>query len=137
MKKLFDKEFIDKLFAEAAELPRLRQNHDLRNSSCDTSQRMLNALMPDTVVPIHQHTETAETVICLCGKLEEILYEREEVAKEDGTSEVLFLETARYMLCPEQGAYGMQIPAGVWHTVNVIEPSVIFEAKDGAYVPAK
>jgi hypothetical protein len=64
-------------------------------------------------------------------------YERQEVANEDGTTEVKFKETARYMLCPEQEAYGMQIPAGVWHTVNVIEPSVIFEAKDGAYVPAK
>lgn len=137
MEKLFDKEFVDKLFAEAAESPRLRQNHDLRNSSDDTSQRMLNALMPDTVVPIHQHTETAETVICLCGKLEEILYEHEEVAKEDGTADVTFKETARYLLCPGHGAYGMQIPAGVWHTVNVIEPSVIFEAKDGAYVPVK
>ena len=137
MEKLFDKEFIDKLFAEAAESPRLRQNHDLRNSADDTSQRMLNALMPDTIVPIHQHTDTAETVICLCGKLEEILYEREEVANENGTTDVTFKETARYLLCPEQGVYGMQIPIGVWHTVNVIEPSVIFEAKDGAYVSAK
>ena len=137
MEKLFDKEFIDKLFAEAAESPRLRQNHDLRNSADDTSQRMLNALMPDTIVPIHQHTETAETVICLCGKLEEILYEREEVANENGTTDVTFKETARYLLCPEQGVYGMQIPIGVWHTVNVIEPSLIFEAKDGAYVPTK
>lgn len=137
MEKLFDKEFVDKLFAEAAASPRLRQNHDLRNSANDTSQRMLNALMPSTVVPIHQHTETAETVICLCGKLEEILYEREEVANKNGTTDVIFKETARYMLCPEQSVYGMQIPAGVWHTVNVIEPSVIFEAKDGAYVPVK
>ena len=137
MEKLFDKEFIDKLFAEAAESPRLRQNHDLRNSAEDTSQRMLNALMPDTIVPIHQHSDTAETVICLCGKIEEILYEREEVANENGTADVTFKEAVRYMLCPEQGAYGIQIPAGVWHTVNVIEPSVIFEAKDGAYVPAK
>lgn len=137
VEKLFDKEFIDKLFAEAAESPRLRQNHDLRNSADDTSQRMLNALMPDTVVPIHQHTETAETVICLCGKIEEIFYAREETANEDGAVGVTFKETARYLLCPERGTYGMQIPAGVWHTVNVIESSVIFEAKDGAYVPAK
>lgn len=137
MEKLFDKEFIDKLFAEAAESPRLRQNHDLRNSADDTSPRMLNALMPDTIVPIHQHTETAETVICLCGKLEEVLYERVEVTYEDGTVDVTFKEAARYLLCPEQGVYGMQIPIGVWHTVNVIEPSLIFEAKDGAYVPTK
>ena len=137
MEKLFDKEFVDKLFAEAADSPRLRQNHDLRNSAEDTSQRMLNALMPNTIVPIHQHIETAETVICLCGKLEEILYERVEMTNEDGTTEETFKETVRYMLCPELRAYGMQIPAGVWHTVNVIEPSVIFEAKDGAYVSAK
>lgn len=134
---LFDKDFIDRLFTDAVESPRLRQNYDLRNSADDTSQRMLNALVPGTEVPIHQHVETAETVICLCGKIEEILYERQEVANEDGTTEVKLKETARYMLCPEQEAYGMQIPAGVWHTVNVIEPSVIFEAKDGAYVPAK
>ena len=75
--------------------------------------------------------------ICLCGKIEEILYERQEEATDDGTTEVKFKETARYMLCPKQGAYGMQIPIGVWHTVYVIEPSVIFEAKDGAYVPVK
>ena len=134
---LFDKDFIDRLFTDAVESPRLRQNYDLRNSADDTSPRMLNALVPGTEVPIHQHVETAETVICLCGKIEEILYERQEVANEDGTTEVKLKETARYMLCPEQEAYGMQIPAGVWHTVNVIEPSVIFEAKDGAYVPAK
>ena len=137
MEELYDKEFIGKLLAEAAASPRLRQNYDLRNSADDTSQRMLNALIPDTIVLIHQHTDTAETVICLSGKIEEILYERQEVANDDGTTEVKFKETARYMLCPEQEAYGMQIPAGVWHTVNVIEPSVIFEAKDGAYVPAK
>ncbi|MBP3564101.1 MAG: WbuC family cupin fold metalloprotein [Alistipes sp.] len=134
---IFDKDFIDKLFAGAVESPRLRQNYDLRNSANDTSQRMLNALMPGTEVPIHQHTETAETVICLCGKIEEILYERQEVATDDGTIEVKFKETARYILCPAQEAYGMQIPIGVWHTVYVIEPSVIFEAKDGAYVPVK
>ena len=98
---------------------------------------MLNALMPDTVVPIHQHIVTAETFICFCGKLEEILYGREEIANEDGIAEVTFKETACYMLCPEQGAYGMQILVSEWHTVNVIEPSVIFEAKDGVYVPAK
>lgn len=134
---IFDKDFINRLFTDAVESPRLRQNYDLRNSEDDTSQRMLNALVPGTEVPIHQHDETAETVICLCGKIEEILYERQEVANEDGTTEVKFKETARYMLCPEQESYGMQIPSGVWHTVNVIEPSVIFEAKDGAYVPAK
>ena len=63
----FDKEFLDKLFEQAMENPRLRHNFDLRTSSADTSQRMLNALLPETKVPIHRHEDTTETVICLCG----------------------------------------------------------------------
>ena len=71
----FDKEFLGKLFEQAMENPRLRQNFDLRTSSADTSQRMLNALLPETKVPIHRHEDTTETVICLCGKLDEVIYE--------------------------------------------------------------
>lgn len=137
MDRLFDKEFIDALLLAATKSPRLRQNHDLRNSDTDTSQRMLNALMPGTEVPIHQHENTSETVICLSGKIEEIIYDLESIIGNNGTVERKYTEKARYLLCPEQGVYGMQIPKGVWHTVNVLEPSVIFEAKDGAYMPAK
>ena len=122
---LLDNEFINSLLDRAKESPRLRQHYDLRNSAADTSQRMLNALLPGTEVAIHRHEETAETVVCLMGKLEEIFYE--EVG--DGT----FREISHQQLSPHEGLYGMQIPAGVWHTVHVIEPSVIFEAKDGAY----
>ena len=120
-----DKELLERLFEQAKESPRLRMNYDLRTSSADTSQRMLNALLPGTEVPIHRHEETAETVVCLCGRLEEMIYEE----KEDGT----FQEVSRYLLCPSEECYGIQIPAGAWHTIRVLEPSVIFEAKDGAY----
>ena len=109
---LLDTALINSLLDRAKESPRLRQHYDLRNSAADTSQRMLNALLPGTEVAIHRHEETAETVVCLMGKLEEV---------------------SRQLLSPAEGKYGMQIPAGVWHTVHVIEPSVIFEAKDGAY----
>ena len=70
-----DKLLIERLFEQAKESPRLRMNYDLRTSSADTSQRMLNALLPGTEVPIHRHEETAETVVCLCGRLEELIYE--------------------------------------------------------------
>lgn len=70
-----NKELLDNLFEQAKENPRLRQNLDLRTSSADTSQRMLNALLPGTVVPIHRHEDTTETVVCLCGKLDEVIYE--------------------------------------------------------------
>ena len=122
---LINNDFINTLLTQAKESSRLRQHYDLRNSTADTSQRMLNALLPGTEVPVHRHEETAETVVCLMGKLEEIFYE--EVG--EGT----FREISRRLLSPHEGLYGMQIPAGVWHTVHVIEPSVIFEAKDGAY----
>ena len=120
-----DKLLIERLFEQAKVSPRLRMNYDLRTSSADTSQRMLNALLPGTEVPIHRHEETAETVVCLSGRLEELIYEE----MPDGT----FQEVSRHMLCPDEGKYGIQIPAGAWHTIRVQEPSVIFEAKDGAY----
>ena len=133
-------QLLDSLLEQAKSSPRLRQNFDLRTSTEDTSQRMLNALQPNTVVPIHRHTDTSETVVCLCGRLEEIIYEevveyvREETSR---TEEVLrkqtFKEVSRQLLCPAEGLYGVQVPKGAWHTIRVIEPSVIFEAKDGAF----
>lgn len=70
---VFDKEFLGKFFEQAEENPRLRQNFDLRTSEADTSQRMLNALLPGTVVPIHRHPNSTENVLLLCGKLVEVI----------------------------------------------------------------
>ena len=142
----FDKDFLDKLFEQATMNPRLRQSFDLRTSSADTSQRMLIALLPGTVVPIHRHEDTTESVICLCGKLDVVIYE-EVAAYENATSDTMpmgmdaqdvtrkveYREVQRINLCPAEAKYGCQIPKGAWHTVEVIEPSVIFEAKDVAY----
>lgn len=123
-----DKELLVYLHEQASASARLRMNYDLRTTTADTSQRMLNALLPNTKVPIHRHEKTSETVICLTGKLEEIFYEETESGQE-------FKEAHRYLISPAEGKYGIQIPAGVWHSINVLEPSVIFEAKDGAYMP--
>ena len=120
-----DKLLIERLFEQAKESPRLRMNYDLRTSSADTSQRMLNALLPGTEVPIHRHESTTETVVCLSGRLVEMIYEE----LPDGS----FQEVSKHILCPSEGKYGIQIPASAWHTIQVLEPSVIFEAKDGAY----
>lgn len=142
----FNKDFLGKLFEQATMNPKLRQSFDLRTSSADTSQRILNALLPGTVVPIHRHENTTETVVCLCGKMDEVIYE-EVVTYENAASEALpmgidtqdvirkveYREVQRIHLCPAEAKYGCQIPKGAWHTVEVIEPSVIFEAKDGAY----
>lgn len=130
MTTIFDKSFNDKLLEQAASNPRLRQNYDLRNSAKDTSQRIMNALLPGTQVPIHRHENSAETVICLSGRLEEIIYQEE--MGEEGTP--IFKEVCHTLLCPAEGQYGMQVPMGAWHSIVVHEPSIIFEAKDGAYM---
>ena len=117
----FTGDFIERLLEEAAASPRLRTNVDLRNSGSDSSQRMLNALLPGTRVDIHRHPVSSESVICVCGRLDEIFYDYK------GN------ETGRISLSPADGRYGCQVPAGVWHTVEVFEPSVIFESKDGRY----
>ena len=116
-----NKELLDNLFEQAKENPRLRQNLDLRTSSADTSQRMLNALLPGTVVPIHRHPQSTENVLLLCGKIMEV------ICDENGN------EIERIHLAPTVGNYGCVVPQGAWHTVEVLEPSVIYEAKDGKY----
>lgn len=132
---------LEELLAKAETSERKRMNYDLRTSPDDGGQRMLNALMPGTVVPIHRHPHSNETVICLSGKLVEVIYEEDDIAKDfpmgmdaqDVPSGKRFKESARYMLDPSVGNFGCVVPAGAWHTVEVIEPSVIFEAKDGKY----
>lgn len=130
------KDFLDSLFVKAKENPRLRQNYDLRTSAADTSQRMLNALLPGTDVAIHRHPNSSESVICLYGSMDEVICEEMVTFHQDGGDtirKVSYQEIERIHLNPKDGVYACQIPKGAWHTVEVYEPSVIFEAKDGVY----
>ena len=124
---------LDNLTEQAKASPRLRMNLDLRNSEADQSQRMLNALQPGTAVPIHRHHGSSESVLCLKGRLDEVLYTEETLPG----GETALRETARYRLGTDGHAAGCQVPTGAWHTVEVLEPSIIFEAKDGPYAPAQ
>lgn len=132
-----DKNLVLNLLKQAQSSSRLRHNYDLRTSVKDGGQRMLNALMPGTEVPIHRHPNSNESVLLICGKLVEILYEEEsDVSETDNQSDSgkkALKEIARYILDPTIGNYGCVVPVGVWHTVEVLEPSVIYEAKDGKY----
>lgn len=110
------------LLEQAKANPRLRQALDLRITSDDQSQRLLNALIPGTQVPIHRHTASAETAVILYGNIDEIYFDAE------GN------ETSRH---PLHVGEGLQIPVGQFHTVEVHEPSILLEIKDGAYAPAK
>ena len=116
---------LDELTAKAKESPRLRMNFDLRNSDADQSQRMLNAIEPGSVVPIHRHCETSETVVCLRGRLVEEYYDDLER-----------ICTEAIEITPNGPIVALNIPAGQWHTLRALESgSVIIEIKDGAYEP--
>ena len=98
---------------------------DLRNSSADGSQRMLNAIEPGSPLPIHRHRKTSETVVCLRGRLVWEFYDE---------LERICTETVE--LRPDGPVVALNIPAGQWHTVKALESgSVILEMKDGAYEP--
>ena len=132
---------LDDLTAKAKVSERLRMNLDLRDSDTDGSQRMLNAIEPDSLLPIHRHQKTSESVICLEGCLDWVFYEELPNMDAGGpihngevaADESCFTEVARFRICPREKKYGIQIPQGIWHSIEVHEPSTIFEAKDGAY----
>ena len=115
----------DDLTAKAKESPRLRMNLDLRNSDEDTSQRMLNAIEPDSVVPIHRHQKSSETVVCLRGRVVEEFYD-----------ELERICTESIELTPNGPIVAINIPIGQWHTIRSMESgSVILECKDGKFEP--
>lgn len=141
--QLINEELISELRSLASKSVRLRQNFDLRTSQADTSQRMLNVLEPGTKVPIHRHLKTTESVICLEGCLDWVFYEELPNMDAGGpvhngetaADETNFKEVARFRVCPKEKVYGIQVPLGAWHSIEVHAPSAIFEAKDGAYEP--
>ena len=115
---------LDNLTAQAKASPRLRMNLDLRNSAQDGSQRMLNAIEPGSVLPIHRHTKSSETVVCLRGRLVEEFYDN------------LGIHTETIELSPNGPTVAVNIPIGQWHTVRTLESgTVILECKDGKYEP--
>lgn len=141
--QLLNKELTASLHDKARANERLRMNFDLRTTSEDGSQRMLNALEVGTKVPIHRHLDTSETAICLEGCMEWVFYQELPNMDAGGPvhngytamDESCFVEIARFRICPREGQFGIQVPLGAWHSVVVLEPSTIFEAKDGPFVP--
>lgn len=120
---IIDNDLLDEVTVKAEESPRLRMNYNLHDSLDAKAQRLINVLLTVTVLPIHRHRHTAETYVLLRGKMFVVFYND------------LGAQVERYLLDPKIGNYGVQIPAGQWHGIEVIEPSAIFEVKDGPYTP--
>lgn len=116
---------LDSLTEQAKASPRLRMNYDLRNSDKDKSQRMLNAIEPGSVIPIHRHQKSSETVVCLRGKL---VWEYYDELERTCTEAIEVSANGPVM--------ALNIPMGQWHTLRSMESgTVILECKDGSYEP--
>ena len=121
---VIDKQILDELSVRAKENPRLRQSMDLRNTAEDLSQRMLNALELGTVMPIHRHHGSSETVVILRGKIRWIFYD------ENG------VETERVVLDADGEPRMLNVEKDRWHSLECLESgSVLYESKDGPYHP--
>ena len=121
---LINDELLNRVTEEAQRSPRLRMNYNFHETLDAKAQRLLNALEPGTVLPVHRHRLTAETYLVLRGKIKVLFYDDQKRVTET------------FELDPLAGNYGIHIPKGQWHTLEVLEAgTVIFEVKDGPYAP--
>lgn len=138
----FNTEFLDNLTAQAKGNPRLRQACDLRTTPDDNSQRMLNALEPGTIMPIHRHRNTSETMVMVRGALIERFYSLtpdpspsfDKLRTGSGEGKMIPVLTQEIEMRAGGECPVVQIEAGQWHSLEVLESgTIIFEAKDGRY----
>ena len=121
--KLIDKQLLDDISRQAKQSDRLRMNYNFHQSFDEKCHRFLNAVEPGTKVEIHRHPTKDESFVLLRGKV------RVTTHRDDGS----IIEDV--VLCADEGRYGVNIPKGVWHTIEALEPdSVIFECKEGPFV---
>lgn len=121
---VIDQKLLDQVSIQAKESTRLRMNYNFHQSLDDKCHRMLNAVEPGTEVPIHRHPTKDESFVILRGKVRSTTY------NDDGS----IIDSV--VLSQEDGVYGVDIPKGVWHKLESLEPnSVIFECKEGPFVP--
>ena len=121
---LLTTELLDTISAEAKASLRLRLNFNLHGSVDEPVQRMLNAMEPGTVVPIHRHLKATETIIVIRGKLKVFYYDDDKK------------QINSVLIEANSNSFGIHIPKGVWHNVDVLETkTVIFEVKEGPYAP--
>jgi len=121
---IIDRELLDRVSAQAKKSPRLRMNYNFHHSLDEKCHRFLNAVEPGTEIPIHRHPAKDESFVILRGKVRSTTY------NDDGS----VIESV--VLCQEDGVYGVDIPKGIWHKLESLEPgSVIFECKEGPFVP--
>lgn len=121
---IISNKLLDTISSQAKNSPRLRMNYNLHETLDAKVQRLFNAMEPGTIIPIQRHQNTAETLMLVRGKMKVQLYDDNKNVIEEA------------ILSHETGNYGVHIPVGVWHCVEILEPdTVMFEVKEGPYTP--
>ena len=120
---LIDDNLLNIVSEQAKASPRLRMNYNLHDSLDAPAQRLINAVEPGTKFQIHRHQNSSASTFVIRGKVDVLIW--------NDNKEIM----ARYNLDPKNGVYGVNIPKNTWHSLEVLEPSVIFEVKDGPYRP--
>ena len=121
--EIIDNQLLDEVGKQAKASPRLRMNHNFHQSLDEKCHRMLNAVEPSTEIPIHRHPTKDETFVILYGKVKVTTYNDQGVLQD------------YVILSKENGQYGVNIPKNVWHTLDALESSMLFECKEGPFVP--
>lgn len=121
--EIIDNNLMNEVSAQAKSSPRLRMNYNFHKSLDEKCHRMLNAVEPGTEIPIHRHPTKDETFVILKGKVKVTTYNNKRELQDLA------------ILCQENGLYGVNIPKNVWHTLEAMEPSMLFECKEGPFVP--
>lgn len=120
---LIDDTLLKRITVEAQNSERKRMNFNFHETLDDSCQKMLNTMLKGSKFEIHRHTNTAETFVLLNGKLDLMYY------NDNGE------EIERFRLDPSIGNYGIHIPAGQWHSLEIIDDCTIFETREGPYIP--
>lgn len=121
--EIIDNNLMNEVSQQAKASPRLRMNYNFHKSLDEKCHRMLNAVEPSTEIPIHRHPTKDETFVILKGKVKVTTYNNKGELQDFA------------ILCHENGLYGVNVPKNVWHTLEAMEPSMLFECKEGPFVP--
>jgi len=124
--KILDSALLSGLSSQAKENPRLRKNLNLHESYDEPSQRLLNAMEPNSYIRPHRHHRDPkpESFVGLRGKM----------------ALLVFCDSGQVVRAipfgPQEDVVGVDLPPGIWHTVICQEEgSVFYETKPGPFIP--
>ena len=122
---VIDQALLDTVLSEARTSPRLRKSFNFHDNAAHPCQRLINAVLPDAYIRPHRHLDPRkeEMLVILRGRLGVVFFDDAGAVSD------------RVSIAAGGAQVAINIPAGRFHTAVAFEPTVVFEAKAGPYVP--